>query len=282
IKLNGSLESDYLSRGIDVWFNRQAALTTYGAQLKMYFADLRWGWFNKPYLKPTRLVYPAELRDTSWFDSAHRSSYNLFFLYQRALTPDLSVGIYPALTYQRGLLSTPFHRVYFAGRTRPAVERLPDRRRSASLSIRLNKQFAPSGVMRSAYQVYTDNFGMTSHALHLAFAGRVNSWLVMSPSIRIYHQEETRYFAPYQIHAFGETFYTSDYDLSRFWSTNLGVTFSFDKSSLAPLSGRWQLPRFSFRYAHYRRSDGMRAHLFSTLLKWNREDIFDKSGRSGS
>ncbi|MDX1479206.1 MAG: DUF3570 domain-containing protein [Saprospiraceae bacterium] len=276
VKLNGSLESDYLSRGIDIWMNRRQELTTYGFQFKMFFADLRWGWLNKPYLKPSHLIYPAELRDTAWFDSAHRSSYNLFFLYQRALAPDLSIGIYPAMILQRGLLSTPFHRVYFAGVQRPAVERLPKRRRSASLSIRVNKQFANSGVLRSLYQVYLDNFGMVSHTLQCALPLRLSPRIVISPSARIFHQSASEYFAPFNTHVAGTQFYTSDHDLSRFWSTNVGLQISMRRRPTDRATGVWSTPAFSIRYAYYRRTGGLHAHVLTTLFRWDREDLFIK------
>lgn len=276
-KLKGSLESDYLSKGFEVWGNIQAPnLATYGANVQIYLADLRWGWLNKPYFKPRNLIYPVELRDTAWFDSAHRTSYNVSLSYQREFTQSLSLGIYPTIVLQKGLLSTPFHRVYFSDLRRPRVENLPNTKFTGALGFQLNTVLGRSAILRSFYQYYSDDYGMRSHTLRLAVPYQVNGGIVISPNLRLYRQRSSRYFAAFEQHLSSSEFYSSDYDLSGFWSTNIGVTVTLNRAQRPDSTGQWYMPGVSFRYSYYSRSDDLRAHIFSTLFRWDRVDSFDK------
>lgn len=280
LKLHGSLESDYLSRGLEFWGNAQTPnLATVGANLQIYLADLRWGWLNKPYFKPRNLIYPAELRDTAWFDSAHRSSYNLSLSYQRDVSQDLSIGIYPTLVFQKGLLSTPFHRVYFADLDFPRVEKLPNKKLTGALGLQVNTVLGRFVILRSFYQYYADDYGMRSHTFRVALPYQFKARIVVSPSLRYYRQRASSYFAPFDEHRSTSEFYTSDYDLSHFWSTNIGVTLTLNRRQMPEVNGRWLGPGISFRYTYYYRSDDLRAHIFSTLFRWNRNDVFKRSVR---
>lgn len=109
-----------------------------GINGQLFADDLRWGRLNEDYRRPVTLVYPVELRDSIWFDIYMRYSYNFTFDIQHDINRRMNIGIFPGIIFQQGLLSTPFHRFYFAGATKAVVENLPRSRIKLPLGIQLN------------------------------------------------------------------------------------------------------------------------------------------------
>jgi hypothetical protein len=148
-----SIESDYMSLPVGVSISHDNATHTrqVSASLQCYFDDLRWGRFDPDYYYPKTLVYPVELRDQQWFDIYRRSSYNLSFALYQVINQRMQLAIYPELVYQRGLLSTPFHRVYFnTGKVK--VENLPRERWKVPLAVQLNTFIGNNVILRSYYR----------------------------------------------------------------------------------------------------------------------------------
>ena len=160
--LGGSfaLESDFLSKGFNLWLNHvdKADMNSLSLAFQAYFDDLRWGRLNPDYKKPVTLVYPVELRDTNWFDIYMRYSYNLELAYERVINRKMVIGFYPGLIIQEGLLSTPFHRVYFQGREMAKVENLPGRRLKVPLGVKLNSYLGTNIILNAYYRFYWDDF----------------------------------------------------------------------------------------------------------------------------
>lgn len=262
-----SIESDYFSRGGEVWFDylRKDQRAAASLNLSAYFDDLRWGRLQPPYITEARnLIYPVELRDSAWFDIHNRNSYNISGSYRYDLNKRMSLSIFPAYSYQEGLLSTPFHRMYFADKVLPEVENLPRKKHMGVLGVQLNSFIGGKFILRSYAQYYIDDFGLTSTSLKLETPIKLKPKLTIAPSIRYANQTASDYFKPYREHQSSEEFYTSDYDLSSFWSINPGLSFNFWLGK--PETNKWQAQKLSLRYSYYQRQDGLKAHIISTYF----------------
>ena len=275
-----SLESDYFSRGGEAWLSylRKDQRASANFSFSAFFDDLRWGRLQPPYIIEARnLVYPIELRDSNWFDIYHRNSYNFSASYRYDLNKKMSLGIFPAYTYQEGLLSTPFHRIYFEDQITLVVENLPGSKHMAVLGAQLNSFIGTRMILRAYAQYYADNFGVKSTTIKLETPYKLRPNFSLSPSIRLSVQEANRYFAPYKKHNSSENYYTSDYDLSGFWAVNAGINFNLIR--LKATARKWRLPKISVRYSYYYREDGLNAHIISTY--WGLEKL-SKTNKSST
>jgi hypothetical protein len=168
--------------------------------------------------------------------------------------------------YQKGLLSTPYHRVYFNdNRSTERVERLPGERWKFPLAGQLNIFTGSRTVIRSYYRFYRDNFGITAHTLQLEVPVRLTPLLSLTPLFRWYTQTASKYFLPYRAHDLKDPWYTSDYDLSRFSSYKTGLTIRYAPQKY--VSPHTAFNAISLRYAWYKRSDGLAAHILTLLLE---------------
>ena len=263
-----SIESAYLSfpAGVSVSHAAPSGSREWSAGLQCYFDDLRYGRISLDYGYPVGLVYPAELRDTSWFSNFRRNSYNLSFAWYQVINTRMQLALFPELVYQKGLLSTSYHRVYFRGdRSRERVEKLPTERWKFPLAAQLNIFAGTRTVIRSYYRWYHDDLGITAHTLQFEVPVKINPSLSLAPLVRLYTQTAARYFAPYRQHDLDEKFYTSDYDLSHFNSYKAGLTIRY--APQRPMSPRYTFDALSLRYSWYRRSDGLAAHILTLLVE---------------
>ncbi|MGE3802061.1 MAG: DUF3570 domain-containing protein [Candidatus Kapaibacterium sp.] len=260
-----SIESDYFSLGGDLFgsYTDGSQTNTFSLQLQGFFDDLRWGRLN-PSTKysPTKLIYPEELRFREWYNLHDRQSFNASFTWSRVLNRRMILNISPGFTLQQGLLSTPFHRVYFQESFLPKVENLPEQRVKIPFGIGLNSFIGGEWVIRSSYRFYWDDFGILSHTGNVEAPWKVGQSFTLTPFVRLYTQTASDFFRPFGEHNLDEVFYTSDYDLSKFTSikAGLGVRYYPFASFLKDLS---------IRYSYYRREDGLYAHILSTYFKYD-------------
>ncbi len=263
-----SIESDYLSLpvGLTLQHTSKDGAREISASFQAFFDDLRWGRLDPEYGKPVKLIYPQELRYKEWFNEYRRRSFNASFALYQVINTRMQLAVFPELVYQNGLLSTPFHRVYFNNDSLK-VERLPRERWKVPLGVQLNTFVGARVILRSYYRFYHDNFGITAHTLQLEAPVKIDARLTLSPLLRYYHQQGARYFRAYKAHDFQEVYYTSDYDLSSFNSYKLGIgaRYAFYK----PLFGHYSFKEAALRYAYYKRSDGLHAHMVTLLLEVN-------------
>lgn len=267
-----SIESDYTSVGGELWYSQESKDQSreITGSIQVFFADLRWGRLKQPYIiEAQRLLYPQELRATEWFDIYNRNSYNFSLAWRKDLNKRMNLTFYPTYVYQEGLLSTPFHRVYFTTEILPRVENLPRKRHQLALGTQYNTFISKRFIVRSFYQFYTDDFGLSSHVAKLEAPIKLNAKVSISPFIRCTSQNGSRYFQPFGKHVSSAEFYTSDYDLSSFWSSNIGLNFSFTRR--AEFTKKYKARNWSFRYSYYKRSDGLEAHIFSGYLGFGRK-----------
>lgn len=218
------------------------------------------------------LIYPIEMRDQGdLLPTNNRNSYNFSMVYSQVINKRLQGLISAEVVHQRGLLSTPFHRVYLEGRTDAVLEKLPDQRWKYPIGLRLNYYVSDFFVMRSYYRYYFDNWGIRGQTIELEPAVKVSPFLSLYPFFRYHTQQGSDYFAPLGVHTAEALFYTSDYDLSTLTSTKFGLGFRY-----APLYGLSRMkvgfgrkPRVALwknldlRFAKYDRSDGLSAWIGS-------------------
>jgi hypothetical protein len=245
-----SFESDYWSNGFGYSTSRVSrdGSREISASIQTYFDDLRWGRLSP---LPESLVYPEELTDTTWFTVFRRTSYNVDVGFMQVLNKKMVLGIYPGFVYQSGLLSTPFHRVYFTdGSMR--VENLPGSRWKFPIGFQLNSFLGKRTVMRLSYRFYIDDFGIVAHTSSIELPVKISARFTVTPFVRFYKQSSADYFKPFAQHKTSQAYYTSDYDLSAFTNIKPGFALGF---------GHLQL-----RYAFYKRSDGLMAQMLTVYL----------------
>ncbi len=258
-----SIESDYfslpLSAGISITDKKN--LRVFKIDFQSYFDDLRWGRLSSS-LSPQKLIYPEELRYKQWFMEYKRHSFNLKFALTQILNRRNRLGIYPEVSYQSGLLSTPFHRVYFDdGSLR--VENLPNQRWKLSWGLKLNTFVGGRTILKNAIDLYADSFSLRGLGIENETAIKVTPTWVVAPSIRFYFQQGSIYFSAYQLHPANEEFYTSDYDLSTMTTRKIGLTI---RHTLIRDGGR-RKNGIEFSYSIYNRTDGLMSHIFSCAFK---------------
>jgi len=269
-----SLESDYLSFPFraDLYWLAPDKLREIQASFAYIHDDLRWGRLNPDYKRPVTLVYPYELRYKQWFDIYNRYSYNFKTGYSQVINRRLRVGIFPELIIQTGLLSTPFHRVYFANDSLK-VENLPQSRTRIPIGIKANYFAGGSTVLKGSYQFYSDNFGISAHTLQLESVFKVKHTLGFSPFVKVYTQTGSKYFKPYAQHDPAEVYYSSDYDLSEIKTIQLGLGFRW--APFANLARNFLFDEINLRYSYLKRSDGLYAHLMSAAFRFSRNKVIN-------
>ncbi|MFM6982830.1 MAG: DUF3570 domain-containing protein [Chitinophagaceae bacterium] len=260
-----SIESDYLS--LPVAFTLKGTsknkMRDWLIESKCYFDDLRWGRLNPNYRKPVRLIYPSELRATNWFDTEKRQSYNLKLGLTQIVNKRNLIGLFPLITLQNGLLSTPFHRVVF-NNSETRVENLPEQRLKLAFALKWNSFRGGHVIVKNTLESYADNFGIHALGFENETSVKLKNGLVLSPFARFYTQSASKYFAPFAMHSPDELYYCSDYDFSRFYSIKSGLEFKINDQYT--LRKNWLLKQFQLRYAYYYRNDGLFAHILSLGL----------------
>lgn len=260
-----SIESDYTSLGGSVWARHlnPSQSREVGLSMQVFLDDLRWGRLDDDYRRPVTLIYPSELRYKEWFNIYNRQSFNFEASIYQVVNQRLAIAVYPGLTYQRGLLCTPFHRVYFNDNKTTRVENLPDRRLRIPLGIQANAFLGGRWVARIYYRWYWDDMGIRAHTFDLETPVKITPVLTLLPFCRFYTQTASTYFKPYRAHSLPETYYSSDYDLSAFQSLKAGLGIR-----CSPYSKIWKRVDFKaleLRYAFYSRTDGLTAHMITLL-----------------
>jgi hypothetical protein len=254
-----SNEFDYNSLGAGVNFTKTSKdhNQEFNAKLQGYFDT----W---------KVIYPVELRGNDFGrgnkseGSQPRNSYSASFSFAQIVNKRLQVLFLADPAYQSGLLATKYQRVYFKDGTE-RVENLPDSRRKLPLGVRANLFLGDRFVLRSFYRYYMDDWGLKAHTIDFELPVKITSFVSVSPFYRYYTQNAIDNFAPYAMHNTTETFYTSDYDLSKFnshfWGTGL---------RLSPPNGVFKIKNWNsleLRYGHYNRSEGLNSNIVSLAVK---------------
>lgn len=225
IRAGASKEFDYqsFSTGLSLtreWNNGNSELNFTGQA----FFDK---WLGKG--NSSHLIYPemwlGDFLGYKELDSPVRNSYNAQIFFSQVLNTRMQIGLSAEVIYMTGLLSTPFHSVYFSDQPEYAfdIERLPSSRLKIPLGIRWNYFPFDFMVLRTYYRYYTDDFGINAHTVELETPFKLSSSFTFSPFYRYHTQTASKYFAAKGEHLSTEKYYTSDYDLSDLYSHKFGA-----------------------------------------------------------
>lgn len=241
----------------------------------------------KAYFDNIDLIYPGEFRASEGLfpsvgfkllDVSHRNSFSSALSFSQILNKRMQISLNAELIYQEGLLSTNYQRVYF--KDKPIVtyknsqlahdiERLPEKRLKNPVSVRFNFYVTDIVILRTFYRHYSDDWGVTANTYDIQVPIKFSPSFTMYPMYRHHSQQQATYFAPKSQHLSTEIFYTSDYDLSTFNSSQYGIGFT-----IAPPLGifnlntsnesmRFRFKSFDIRYNYYSRTDGLDANIIS-------------------
>jgi hypothetical protein len=215
-------------------------------------------------------IYPVDMRQTLSLTNACT-----WIINKKA---NAAAGI--DLTAQWGMLSTPFHRVYFDDGIQDEfykevrIEKLPDLRLKSAVYGRFNYSVNAYLKLRTHVRYYYDTWDVQALSVTVEAPVKATQFLTITPFYRLHLQEKSKYFAAYGQHIYRPgSFYTSDYDLSGFTAHKAGAAIRF--SPLAPIAAirnsHTMRTIFAFktagvRYSAYTRSDGLDAQALTFEL----------------
>ncbi|MBO9699079.1 MAG: DUF3570 domain-containing protein [Sporocytophaga sp.] len=213
------------------------------------------------------IILPIELRynPEDQINNSNRNSYNASFIYSAIINKRTNFALITDLALQNGLLSTPFHRVYFSN-DEVRVEKLPDTRFKVPIGARLNYFLGDRIVLRTFYRFYYDTWNLWANTFSIEAPVKITPFLSLGPVYRFYTQTGIDYFAPFKVHSPSDEFYTSDYDLSKFDSHLIGLNFR--KISAEGILGIKKLNVLEMRYSYYYRTTNLSAHTIALSLKF--------------
>jgi hypothetical protein len=230
-----------------------------------YIMDV-WG----QYYKISKL-YPSDYYGREELETNKRHTLTLGMQWRRIINPTLKIGIDAGIIQQFGLLSTPFHRIYFSDTPRLDIERLPAYRIRLPLVARLNWYAADWMMVRSSYRFYWDNFELKGHSAYLELPFKPVSQLTVYPFYRYHLQYGHEYFAPYGMHISSETYYTSDFDQSDLQSHFIGggIRWTPFLPRRQKRNNRFSFSAVELRGGYYQRDNGFHSWIVSGGFSWS-------------
>jgi hypothetical protein len=269
-------EFNYKSLGADLHFSAKTAnrMGEFGVKLQGYFDHVT-------------LIYPSEFipqpvvtgptyittasgnsvlssgGSTVSIPTSPRNTYTASLSYSQIITSRLQVMFLADVVTQNGLLSLPFHRVYFSN-GKDTIERLPSSRFKLPLGFRANYFLGDNLILRSYYRYYTDSWGSKSNTANMELTYKISPFFSISPFYRYYTQTAAKYFAPYEESSPTQTYFTSNYEYAKFNSQFFGAGFR-----ISPPKGvlGWQsLHELELRYGHYKQDVGLVSDVVSINL----------------
>ncbi len=213
----------------------------------------------------------------SKFDKQGRNSYSLELAFSQILTKRMQGLLVLDVVQQRGLLSTPFQRVYFSDvadsyienfHLADAIEKMPDTRFKIATGARLNLYVNEHVVVRTFYRYYTDDWGIKSHTASIEIPVKIGFKWTVYPSYRFYFQTASDYFAPYEQHLSTEQYYTSDYDLSGFNANQFGFGITYTDILTEKHLWKFGLKSVDLKFNKYDRNTGLSSFIVSGGVKF--------------
>ncbi|MFT5678321.1 MAG: hypothetical protein ACI825_000718 [Planctomycetota bacterium] len=239
------------------------------------------------YLDQWKIIYPEEIRfelenetdfDTlDGFADGARNSYSVGFGFSQILSKKAQFSLSLDLIQQKGLLSTPFHRIYFADRPifmaenfpiAHDIERLPDTRFKVAIGGRFNYYLSETFVLRSYYRYYSDDFGITSNTASLEIPIKIGGRFTLYPGYRYYQQSASAYFNGYAEALSTDEFYTSDFDLSEFNANQFSVGINYTDIFTGLKVFDFGLKSIDLKVSTYERNTGLNYFLISGGVKF--------------
>ncbi|WP_373518748.1 DUF3570 domain-containing protein [Pricia sp.] len=243
---------------------------------------------GKVYFDKWNPQYPIELRD-GFFDSrtvgngiyapdfnafsdVQRNSYSLSLGLSQILGKRWQGAIFMDAVVQNGLLSTPFQRVYFGDsndffiedfQLADDVERLPNSRFKLPMGGRLNYYLNDTFILRSYYRFYYDDWGITAHTASLEVPIKLSDAFTLYPNYRFFKQSAADYFYEKDVALTSHSFYTSDYDLSKYYAHQYGLGIRYKDIFTKAKILSFGLKALDLRINNYSRNDGLHAFIVS-------------------
>jgi hypothetical protein len=206
-----------------------------------------------------------------------RNSYSLSFGLSQILSKNLQTSFNLDVVKQKGLLSTPFHRIYFKDvvnsfienfQLANDIERLPGTRYKIAIGNRMSLYINEIFILKSFYRYYSDDWGISSNTISVEVPCKITSKFTIYPSYRFYNQKASMYFDSYDEHLSTEMHYTSDNDLSAYnanqYSFGLSYTDIFSQFNIWKIG----LKTIDIKYAHYRRNSTFSANIITFGIKF--------------
>lgn len=249
-----STEYDYLSIGGGVNFYKDSKDKSRQVGLRL-----------QTYQDQVSMIYPIEQRSGKKGGTQSRNTYASTWSLSQIINHRLQILLLLDIAYQQGYLGLPFNRVYFDDNT-AGVEKLPSSRLKIPASLRLNYFLSDRFIFRTFYRYYMDDWGLKAHTAELETAVKITPFMSISPFYRYYTQTGIDYFAGYKLHSKADTYYSSDYDLSKFDSHFVGAGFRL----IAPdgILGIRKFNAIEIRYGHYSRQTGLVSNIVSLNAKF--------------
>lgn len=225
-----------------------------------------------------------------------RNSYSLSLSFSQILSKKLQTSVFMDVVHQEGLLSTPYHRIYFADTNKffvgnpetifdenqayddPSntdsfmladdIERLPNTRLKLPLGMRLHYYVNEFITLRNYYRFYWDDWGILAHTYSVEMPIKIGKGFTVYPTYRYYTQNQADYFAPFNTHLSTEKFYTSDYDLSEFSANQYGLGVKYTDVLSKMNVWKLALKSIDLRYNHYDRTTGLKADIITGGVKF--------------
>ncbi len=225
-------------------------------------------------------------------NSVNRNSFSASVGLSQVLSKKLQVSVFFDVLQQQGLLSTPYHRIYFADKANyyigqaqfiaeyeseknagvyklaDDIERLPDSRFKLPIGARLNYYINERFVLRTYYRFYSDNWEIQAHTATIELPIKVSDRFTVFPMYRFYAQTQSKYFSPYETHLSTEKYYTSDPDLATFDSNQYGLGVNYTDIFTGSKIWKFGLKNVDFRLNHYERSDHLTANIATIGFKF--------------
>jgi hypothetical protein len=122
-----------------------------------------------------------------------------------------------------------------------------------------------SWILKQTIDAYRDNWGIKGIAFENETSLKLKNNVVLLANARFYAQSPSQYFSPYQMHTPTEVFYTSDFDLSKFETYQIGTGIKFKPYKY--WSKKIVFNFLIFRYNYMYRSNGLQAHILSLSMQ---------------
>jgi hypothetical protein len=127
-----------------------------------------------------------------------------------------------SLKRSSGFLADPYKQVLVAGNL--VADKRPDVRKQISWLTRYRHHFSSvAGTLHADYQLYVDDWDVTSHTLELAWYQSLWDSIRLIPSFRYYSQTEADFYGPYFTELRRDHNYSSDYRLSPYGAISWGL-----------------------------------------------------------
>lgn len=225
-------------------------------------------------------------------DNKSRNSYSLSFSFSQILNKNSQFSLFFDLVQQKGWLANPMQRVYFADvnnyyignaesidnytsssnrdvfQLADDIERLPNTRFKVPIGIRFHYYLNEILSLRTYYRYYFDDWGISSHTASVELPIKISSKFTLYPSYRYYNQTAADYFAPFEESLSTSTYYTSDYDLSKFSANQYGFGISYTDIFSNAHIWKFGLKSIDLKYNNYKRNTGLKANIISAGFKF--------------